>query len=542
MNISSINDINRLKNTISKVDQEISRRRTAIKRNMVRNAGIATRELQAIELQNNQRKAYMHVNRGQIEAIYSASAQYTTMKSSFITPDGPKDRGNRRQDRQGRQDQERKRRNERRRQAKAARSKPKLTPPPKSIKKFSPPPKPISISPPTQLIISKPISPTLPITKVTDAIRQQTHIAAKQKSLVIKKQMDARRDAELVKQGKVALVAKRRQSDMQKEQKERAYKLSVSRQAKINDIKTRALNAKKMAQARAQKKSTLRIRSAPPQRPSPVRRVSRFSRGKVRNPFSRSRSRSRSGSRGIFPTSAKSAFIDQRRAVAINAQVRTREAPVTQAAMDHFTEDIRQAPVVAKTTHSKEYYTMLKNIDAEKAMTIKMIEEASRDPMATELLGNERVQYWRNRAFSLVGQVEQMFKNELVRWDQGALSAGVAISTDNRSQSMRKMSVQEFNNYIHPKKMQMIEPFMKEAEEEFRRAITKQAEIKKQKEAIITARNRNITIQPSRQLRLSGIDNHRRSGRPVLSEQQGTSGLAGLFPALRSSMQGALKR
>ena len=185
---------------------------------------------------------------------------------------------------------------------------------------------------------------------------------------------------------------------------------------------------------------------------------------------------------------------------------------------------------------------MLKNIDAEKAMTIKMIEEASRDPMATELLGNERVQYWRNRAFSLVGQVEQMFKNELVRWDQGALSAGVAISTDNRSQSMRKMSVQEFNNYIHPKKMQMIEPFMKEAEEEFRRAITKQAEIKKQKEAIITARNRNITIQPSRQLRLSGIDNHRRSGRPVLSEQQGTSGLAGLFPALRSSMQGALKR
>jgi predicted GIY-YIG superfamily endonuclease len=370
---------------------------------------------------------------------------------------------------------------------------------------------------------------------------------------------------------------------------------------------------------------------------------------------------------------------DKRRAASINEQVRTKETPVTQTAKEHLIEDVRQAPVVAKTTHSKEYYTMVKNLAAEKAMVIKMIEEASRDPSSAEFFGNERVQYWRNRAFSLVGQVEQMVKNELVRWDQGALNAGVAISTDNRSQSMRKMSAQEFNNYIQPKKMQMIEPFMKEAQEEVRRAEIKQAEIKKQKEAIITARNqpqthsqetqelmqynswyegetaawfntiqqdrnlmpklrsspvmnriteyldypvtrrakimkdfgdkklimgkpmsltaakaeiehawksviplavsevqkveptytaqarpiptnlkqnllpqgsslgaagvsRNITIHPTRQLRLSGIDNHRRSGRPILSEQQGTRGLAGLFPALRSSMQGALKR
>ena len=41
---------------------------------------------------------------------------------------------------------------------------------------------------------------------------------------------------------------------------------------------------------------------------------------------------------------------------------------------------------------------------------------------------------------------------------------------------------------------------------------------------------------------LSGIDKLRGHGRPVLSEQQGTKGLAGLFPALRSSMQGALRQ
>ena len=509
MNITSINEINRLKSTISKVDQEISRRRTAIKRNMVRNGGIATRELQQMELQNNQRKAYLHVNRGQIEAIYKTSRQYNTMKTSFITPDGPKHRGNRRSDRERRQEIDRRRTETRQN---------KFTVTKKQRKKNTPPPmNTITIPKP---VVAKPVAPRLPITKVTDAIRQQTHIAAKQKSLAIKKGMDAKRDAELVKQGKVALVAKRRQSEMEKQKREMAHKLSVARRAKVNDIKTRAISSTKSARTYAQKRASSRFRSMRPSVPT---------------------FRSRN-TRGIIPLALTMTVSDKRRAASINKQVRTKETPVTQTAKEHLTEDIRQAPVVAKTTHSKEYYTMLKNIDAEKAMTIKMIEEASRDPMATELLGNERVQYWRNRAFSLVGQVEQMFKNELVRWDQGALSAGVAISTDNRSQSMRKMSVQEFNNYIHPKKMQMIEPFMKEAEEEFRRAITKQAEIKKQKEAIITARNRNITIQPSRQLRLSGIDNHRRSGRPVLSEQQGTSGLAGLFPALRSSMQGALKR
>jgi hypothetical protein len=585
MNISSINEINRLKDTISKVDQEISRRRTAIKRNMVRNAGIATRDLQAIELQNNQRKAYMHVNRGQIEAIYNANAQYNTMKSSFITPDGPKDRGNRRQDRQDRQDQERKRRNEpAHHQAKihAARSRPNFTPPPKSIKKFSPPPKPISISPPTQLIISKPVSPTLPITKVTDAIRQQAHIAAKQKSLIIKKQMDARRDAELVKQGKVALVAKRRQSDMQKEQKERAYKLSVSRQAKINDIKTRALNSTKVAQEQAQKKSTSMIRSLrskPSIKPTPAPQQSQqinrtpprgplqplpsqpstyaaksaleeynakkaaYARKaakkaayakKLRNPFSRSRS----GSRGIFPTSAKSAFIDQRRAVAINAQVRTKEAPVTQAAMDHFTEDIRQAPVAPPYTRSKEFNEANKYFSQELLQAERALRELNNSPMA-QVLGRDRQRFYFEKARSLLNQVRDMIQNQLTRWDQGALNAGVAISTDNRSQSTRKMSIDEFKSYIERKVDIMVEPLMQEVQEEFNRAmIEKQA----QSAPARPIRDRNIDIQPSRQLQLSGLDNHRRSGRPVLSEQQGTQGLAGLFPALRSSMQGALKR
>ena len=50
------------------------------------------------------------------------------------------------------------------------------------------------------------------------------------------------------------------------------------------------------------------------------------------------------------------------------------------------------------------------------------------------------------------------------------------------------------------------------------------------------------SLAVNRQRTLASSDKLRGHGRPVLSEQQGTNGLAGLFPALRSSMQGVLHR
>ena len=67
------------------------------------------------------------------------------------------------------------------------------------------------------------------------------------------------------------------------------------------------------------------------------------------------------------------------------------------------------------------------------------------------------------------------------------------------------------------------------------------ARIAKQQKSLPT-NPRNINIGPGRQMSLGGIDKLRGHGRLVLSEQQGTKGLAGLFPALRSSMQGVLKQ
>ena len=514
MNVTSITEIERLKNTISKVDQEISRRRTEIKRNMTPNAGIATRELQYMELQNSQRKNFLRVNRGQIEVLYSKSKGYNTMRSSFITPDGPKHKGNRNQPTKSIPQVQKERI--------IKQPQPQFTPPPSSIKKFTPPPKPISISPPKMLPISKPVSPVLPITKVTDAIRQRTHVIAKEKSMAIRKMADARRDAELVKQGKNQLVATRRNAEMAKVKKAAQYKASVARRAQINDIKTRALNAKKNAELFAQKKSTSIIRKHKPRFATSI-----FNRG-------------RKGSSGP-PNHLVMKFSDKRRSAVINDQIRTNETPATLAMRDQFTEDVRQAPVAPTQTHSKEYYTMLNQLANKKASALKMIQQAyvESDPMATELLGNERVQYWRNRAKSLVGQIEQMAKNELARWDQGMLNAGVAISTDNRSQPTRKMSPQEFESYIEKKTELMVTPLMQEAEQEWMRALRLMHETKRAQQA--PKRSRDISIRQHDQRQLLAIDNRRGKGRPVLSEQQGTTGLAGLFPALRNSMQGALK-
>ena len=62
------------------------------------------------------------------------------------------------------------------------------------------------------------------------------------------------------------------------------------------------------------------------------------------------------------------------------------------------------------------------------------------DYMDFSKMGQNRINYYGNKAYSVIDQVQKMALNELVRWDQGALSGGAAVSTNNRSQSKRKMS------------------------------------------------------------------------------------------------------
>ncbi len=91
MQLKSIQEVETLKATIRKVDAEIMHRRLAIRNNTVANAGIARNEVEMMARQQQQRKAYLHAFRGQIEALYHADGgRFNRMRTSFVQPRTPK--------------------------------------------------------------------------------------------------------------------------------------------------------------------------------------------------------------------------------------------------------------------------------------------------------------------------------------------------------------------------------------------------------------------------------------------------------------------
>ena len=69
MQIRSLQDANTLRQTIIKVDKQISRRRRAIRQNLVPNAGIARDQVEAMVRVNNHRKAVLRMNQNEIRAM-----------------------------------------------------------------------------------------------------------------------------------------------------------------------------------------------------------------------------------------------------------------------------------------------------------------------------------------------------------------------------------------------------------------------------------------------------------------------------------------
>ena len=132
-------------------------------------------------------------------------------------------------------------------------------------------------------------------------------------------------------------------------------------------------------------------------------------------------------------------------------------------------------------------------------------------------------------------------RDTLLQWDSGQLQSGINISTDNRSQSTRKSSPQEVRQLIYKK----TDVFMQPAIADLMTAIERACTMRQNSTVLshnIGSRPRNINIPVSRQVSLGSVDKTRGNGRPVLTPNQRTPGLAGLFPALRSSMQGVLRR
>lgn len=530
----SIYEVEATKDTIRKVQREITRRRNEIRRNTVANAGIAMRHVKQLEHQNNQRKAALYTHRGQIEALYRASGK--SMRSSFLTPDGPRDRGNRSRPIVSIRDRMFGKEDPRIRQPRA-----QLAPPTnKQRKKETPPAKPITMEPPATITLAPapvttvtPAKPAQMMQQAADSTRQMNHQLAAEKASAIRAQEDAKRDMELVAQGKEDLVAARRKREAEERRQEAIKRKMQESRSKMNSITDRARQAESRARSAAQSFAN--------------RGMKTFNRSISKARFHLTpQQRSRMGARGtgLLPQLAlMSAFTDKRRAQTINDATRTKESVPTGPIKDQITEDVRQhkGPV---QTRSKAYHMMVDGWNQQAAEIKQMIAEALQGrgffADAAARLGPDQAKAYANRALSLIAQATEIFMNEVTRWDQGGLSSGVAISTDTRSQSKRKMTEGEFKRYIMTKIEPMAMDFMREVEQAIQRA-EQDALIKTRIDSMPTV-PKNISISPGRQMSMASADKFRGHGRPVLSEQQGTKGLAGLFPALRSSMQGALRR
>ena len=666
MMIKTLQQVETLNATIRRVDREIIKRLKAIRRNVVPNAAIARNHVRTLQRENEQRKAILHLNRTRIEQLYEADGgRYSKMRRTFLTPDGPKEKGNRGRPMVSIEEMNRVKNSE----------VPLLPPtaikpsPPtkKQRKRVSPPPKDIEVRP---LPIVTPAKPPARLNEAADSVRQGAHRMAADRARAIRRVRDAKRDAELVRKGQMNLVRRRRSRELAKRRQEMKKRNVRMRNQRLEEIKRKAVNAERTARAQANTIATRNV-AVSPRRPIP-------SRGPVRP-------------NGLIPQLAlMTALNDKNRAANLNKTTRTQEVVPQGPIDDQITEDVRKFKPPAHSW-SKEYKEFIPEIIAAEKQARKMIADAlaGREVMGFKIdikaLGRERTKYWVNRAYALIAQVKKVVSDEAIRWDKGSLSAGVNISTESRSQSSRKMTLNEFKRYLTRKLRPIIEPVMNEFMEELKRVnltstetvvkpptqtnqqipssaqathlrevqeltnyvpyyreqaemwitdfkrtypslygklmnvpmfvnhltypqqrnariinlfSTKQmsrgnapsqisnlefakteiefawkgliplavSEIKKLEPNYSTTlpnpmpqgektrrkisnialgslgTSRNINTPVNVQKNLSGIDKLRGHGRPVLSEQQGTKGLAGLFPALRSSMQGALRQ
>ena len=295
--------------------------------------------------------------------------------------------------------------------------------------------------------------------QAADSIRQQANILANEKAQAIRKQKDALRDAELVKQGKADLVAQRKAREEAK-RRAKAAEEDKRRRAQIT------AEAKKAAY-----RSERKVRAAASKVTQKVLPQQVISRG--RGVFNVS---SRSGYRrtGFVPQMVMlTALNDKKRSQTVNNAIRSPSKAPTGPIKDQITEDIRQhKPSIRQ--YSEGYRETMMELQKLNEMAKKELEAALKERGGfagqAKLLGPERTKFWVAKGYSLLKQVNEITSNEAMRWENGSLNAGVAVSTDTRSQSTRKMTKNEFNMHLSKKLDPILGKAMSEFEEEITRA------------------------------------------------------------------------
>ena len=503
----SVDEVETLRRTIGIVDQEIARRRSDINKNLVANVGLASRHVELLERQNNYRKKLLNYHRGNIEALYKRQNELTNLRDTFFyeekvarkTPKGDKvswfdqfksdDRES--LDQPVTKDQ-------------AKRQNGPLEP----VKEFIEVEKEYEVALPPSMSWLKGAS---------DRTRVNNQINAAKRAEAIKGVFEAKRDAELIMTGKKHMVDTKNATKKRQKRMEQEASKSKVRNRTVDNIVQNAIN------------STSRVNS----------KIQRQAANNVGKSFSSKLGGVPKHMKGPRPAHKGSGIVTQ---TALLLAMRSPSSANKSAIADQFTEDIRQSIPGPVVTHSAEYYdllnTYLQRLKDGKKFALQAL--GINGQYGSCLTASER-EFWINKTLSVLASSEKIVRDTLIKWESGQLQSGINISTDNRSQSTRDKSVIEVRELIDKELAKLEDSHFKGLMTAVERACTM-----RQNSTVLShnigSRPRNINIPVSRQISLGSVDKTRGNGRPVLTPNQRTPGLAGLFPALRSSMQGVLRR
>lgn len=237
---SGTNDVRFLLKTVQKTDAMIAKMRLDIANGVVANEGQAMQQVRLLERENNQRKAWLRQHGVAIKALERQAGPITPMRDSFMTPDGPRHRGNRRAPITSIIDLQRQR----------GGFAPRVTPPTPKVD-------------PAKAIGKKAaVPPSFKLDKTTDAITLATQIAAEKNANMVKQSEYMKLEQQYLRQGKALQAQRVRNKRLQEQQKahlEADKKWKQKQMAQVTQARANAEKARELAKRRAQQLTAARL-------------------------------------------------------------------------------------------------------------------------------------------------------------------------------------------------------------------------------------------------------------------------------------------
>lgn len=508
---TSIRQVQHVMSTVKTTDDKISQLRKDITTNRVANAGMTMKYVQQLEQQNASRKAWLVKNRESIRALgVHASKTLTPPRDSFMTPDGPRAYG-RRGD------------------------------PVISINDMQAG-SPVNLTPPMTPTIDAPanvppnvIPPGADLKRQQDKLVIQKREADKRRVELLRRKADMERQQRLIEEGRVRqakMVAKNRIKEEMRKASEQVNQGSTV----ATTVASKAQSAVKRAQQKATDKARLRqllLKPKPLPAPKPVTTVVVRDAQKAQQ-----EQQIRTKSKMVIHNGVEFSLTEPAKVFVTRLYRQLLRREPDSDGLNYWvkgllTKRMNQKQVIDSFMNSQEY---------------KRKQQARAAPTQDKQRKDEAYQLANYRPPILIN-----FEAET----EDAMQKGLISEQAMREGEARYMQMEEEIGNIHARYLQgtikqdlvaakkMVDAVAQKGVEDIYAIIKKYNVPKAQPVSQGTGRApRNINIPIHRQMSLNGMD--KRSLAPIRTEQERGNQMGGnlgtLFPALRRSMQGVLKR